>query len=206
MSLKIDPSDLHNFLRTRRSVRRFLPQAVPADILDRILVSAQFAPSAHNRQPWRFAVVVSSEQKHVLANAMGSDFRRDLEADGIADDVIAAQVRRSYDRILQAPVAVILCLTMAEMDDYTDFKRRRAEFRMAMQSVALAGGQLLLAAHAENLGGVWICAPLYAQETVRAALSLPEDWEPQGMLLLGYPEAVPEPRPRKPAGETVLFR
>lgn len=137
---------------------------------------------------------------------MGADFRRDLEADGLAEDMIAAQVRRSYDRILQAPVVVILCLTMVEMDVYSDFKRRRAEFRMAMQSVALAGGQMLLAAHAEGLGGVWICAPLFAQEVVQIALDLPGDWEPQGMLLLGYPELIPDPRQRKALNEIVVYR
>lgn len=199
-------AELHAFLTTRRSVRRFLPDPVPPGVLSRILETARFAPSAHNRQPWRFAAVVTEEQKRRLADAMGADFRRDLEADGLAEDMIAAQVRRSYDRILQAPVVVILCLTMVEMDVYSDFKRRRAEFRMAMQSVALAGGQMLLAAHAEGLGGVWICAPLFAQEVVQIALDLPGDWEPQGMLLLGYPELIPDPRQRKALNEIVVYR
>ena len=38
---------------------------------------------------------------------------------------------------------------------------------MGTQSVALAGLQLLLAAHAEGLGGTWICWPLFAPDETR---------------------------------------
>ena len=69
---------------------------------------------------------------------------------------------------------------------------------MLVQSVAMAGLQMLLAAHAEGLGGVWVCWPLYAQEATRAALHLPSHWEPQGMLFLGYPAEAPAPPPRRP--------
>jgi nitroreductase len=57
--------------------------------------------------------------------------------------------------------------------------------------------QLLLAAHAEGLGSVWVCSPLFAQETVRAVLELPKSWESQALYLIGYPQEIPEPRKRK---------
>jgi nitroreductase len=50
----------------------------------------------------------------------------------------------------------------------------------------------LLAAHAEGLGGNWICWPLYAQEATCTALELPETWEPQAMYFLGYPDEIPK--------------
>src|SRR5215475_1912615 len=53
----ISTTDLHNFLRTRRSIRRFKPDPVPDPVIQNILLTAAFAPSAHNRQPWRFVVV-----------------------------------------------------------------------------------------------------------------------------------------------------
>lgn len=91
------------------------------------------------------------------------------------------------------------------MDSYPDEKRQQAERTMAMQSVAAAGLQLLLAAHAEGLGGVWICAPLFAQETIQKTLNLPETWEPQAMFYIGYPEEKPEPRERKGIESISLF-
>jgi nitroreductase len=86
-------------------------------------------------------------------------------------------------------------------DNYPDARRQQAEYLMSVQSVAMAGQNLLLAAHAEGLGGVWVCAPLFAQEAVRQALNLPGEWHPQGMLLLGYPAVVPKTRPRRPVSE-----
>jgi nitroreductase len=107
------------------------------------------------------------------------------------------QVNRSKERITSAPVAILLCLDMSEMDTYSDKRRTKSEFRMTVQSVAAAGMQLLLAAHAEGLGGVWACWPLFAQETIQHTLNLPEKWEPQGMIFLGYPKDIPEARERK---------
>ena len=65
-------------------------------------------------------------------------------------------------------------------------KEEPEEHSMAVQSVALAGLQLMLAAHAEGLGSNWICWPLYAQKSARDALGLQKNWEPQGMIFLGY--------------------
>ena len=136
---------------------------------------------------------------------MGAEFRRDLLADGVSEVEAEKLVGRSRDRIHQAPAIILLCLSMVDMDQYPDRKRKRAEFHMAMQSLALAGGQILLAAHAEGLGGVWVCAPLFAPVAVREAFDLPLDWEPQGMILLGYPDGRPRRRSRRPIEEVVRF-
>jgi nitroreductase len=76
---------------------------------------------------------------------------------------------------------------------------------MAIQSVAAAGMQLLLAAHAEGLGGVWACWPLFAQETIQKILNLSQSWEPQGMFFVGYTEEKPAARERKSLEEIVQF-
>ncbi|MFN8461474.1 MAG: nitroreductase family protein [Anaerolineales bacterium] len=185
-------TDLHNFMRTRRSVRRFKSDPVPDSVIETILTTATFAPSAHNRQPWRFVVVANSFVRTKLADAMAHDFQRDLESDGIPLEKIQAQVKRSKDRIISAPVAILLCLDMSEMDRYPDKRRTKAEFRMTVQSVAAAGMQLLLAAHAEGLGAVWACWVLFAVETIQEVLELPKTWEPQALYFLGYPDGNPK--------------
>lgn len=134
---------------------------------------------------------------------MSAEFAHDLEADGLPHEEIHKRTSRSRERILSAPLVILLSLDMSEMDAYPDKKRRRAEFRMAMQSVAGAGLQLLLAAHAEGLGGVWVCSPLFVQETIQQVLDLPKVWEPQAMFFVGYPEAIPEVRERKQLKEIV---
>ena len=140
-----------------------------------------------------------------FAEAMAEDFERDLLHDGVTLEKIQTQVKRSKERITAAPVAILLCLDMSEMDSYSDEKRRQAERMMAVQSVAAAGLQLLLAAHAEGLGGVWACWPLFAQGTIQKTLRLPESWEPQGMFFIGYPSQIPEVRERKSVESISLF-
>jgi coenzyme F420-0:L-glutamate ligase/coenzyme F420-1:gamma-L-glutamate ligase len=198
-------TDLHTFLRTRRSIRRFKTDPVPDSVIQNILSTATYAPSAHNRQPWRFVVITSASAKANLAEAMAIDFERDLTRDGLSPEKIKAQIKRSKERITSAPVAILLCLDMRDMDAYPDQKRNKAEYMMAVQSVAAAGLQLLLAAHAEGLGGVWACWPLFAQETIQKTLKLSETWEPQGMFFAGYPNENPEARERKNIESISLF-
>ena len=144
--------------------------------------------------------------KTQLADAMAQDFERDLRRDNLPPEKIQAQLKRSRDRITSAPAAVLLCLDMSEMDSYPDENRNRAEYMMAVQSTAAAGMQLLLATHAEGLGGVWACWPLFAQETIRKTLNLSDSWEPQGMFFIGYSEVIPDVRERKPLQETIIFK
>src|SRR5215207_1360476 len=94
-TLTYTETDLHNFLQTRRSVRRFKPDPIPDSIIQDILSTTAYAPSAHNRQPWRFVVIASSSVKAQLADAMAQDFERDLARDGIAFENIQAQIKRS---------------------------------------------------------------------------------------------------------------
>ncbi|MBT3390059.1 MAG: nitroreductase family protein [Chloroflexi bacterium] len=198
-------NDAHRFLRSRRSVRRFEPQPVPRATLHRILETATYAPSAHHRQHWRFVVLETPEAKTRLADAMGAEFERDLTVDGLNLADMQAQVARSRNRILGAPVAIVLCFDSSVGDDYADADRQRAEWLMGAQSAALAGLQLLQAAHAEGLGGVWTCGPLFAPEAVRRALGIPSRWEPQALMLIGHPAQIPAPRLRKPVEEVTVF-
>lgn len=199
------PDEITGFIRSRRSVRRFKPEAVPLAVLDSILETAVWAPSAHNRQPWRFAVLQEKDRKERLAESMGKEFRRDLRRDGLPAEDIEKQVDRSRRRILEAPLVILLCLDPSELDMYPDPTRCQAEHTMAVQSVAMAGGALMLAAHAYGLGSVWICAPLFAPFAVIQALDLPPTWEPQGMILMGYPARIPEPRPRRSLADVTRF-
>ncbi len=195
--------DLHNFLRSRRSVRRFKPDAIAQDVLNRIIETAMHAPSAHNRQPWRFVIIETPAIRSQFAIAMGLEFRHDLQADGQMPDEIDSQIKRSYQRITEAPAAILLCTDLSAGDDYPDHDRAFADYLMLVQDATLAGGTLLLAAQAEGLGAVWMCAPLFAPDTVRHELDLPEHWEPLALILLGYPAKIPEKRERKSL-ETVV--
>ncbi len=197
--------DFHDFLRKRRSVRKFSPEPVADAAIERMLLTATRAPSAHNRQPWRFCVVRRPDVKTRLADAMADEFRRDLLRDHQPGADIETRVERSRGRINSSPVVIVLCMDMSEMDVYPDARRREAERIMAVQSTAAAGLQLLLAAHAEGLAGVWTCGPLFAPQVVCNALDLDSGWEPQAMYFIGQPDQTPKPKEMKPLDDVVRW-
>ncbi|VAW43076.1 hypothetical protein MNBD_CHLOROFLEXI01-3763 [hydrothermal vent metagenome] len=172
---------------SRRAIRHYTNQPVPTALLNELLEIATWAPSAHNRQPWRFAVLEAAVSKEHLAQAMGQRLRADRIGDGDPLADIERDVARSFTRITAAPVLVVVCLSMADMDSYPDAKRSQAEQTMAVQSVAMAAQTLWLAAHAAGLGACWLCAPLFVPNLVQQTLKLPPDWQPQGLLTLGWP-------------------
>jgi F420 biosynthesis protein FbiB-like protein len=195
----------HRLMRERRSIRRYRADAVDRDVLDRLFLSAAAAPSAHNRQPWRYLVIEGATAKHALARAMGERLATDRNRDGDAPEVIARDVARSHARITGAPVAILVCLTLEEADVYPDAARSEAEHLMAVQSTAMATQNLLLAAHAEGLAACWMCAPLFCPQVVRAGLGLPAPWQPQGLITLGFAAGPGRDRPRKPLHAFVSY-
>ena len=57
---------LNRLIQERRSIRRFNGSSIPPEILQRVLEAATMAPSAHNRQPWRFVILTTLEDKQSL--------------------------------------------------------------------------------------------------------------------------------------------
>ena len=198
-------SHAYALIESRRSIRRYRPEPVPRELLMRLLGAAAAAPSAHNRQPWRYVLVERKEQKEHLAVAMGARLEADRRRDGDDPEAIRIDVARSFARITGAPVVLLVCMTLEHMDAYADAHRSEAERMMAVQSTAMATQNLLLAAHAEGLGACWMCAPLFCPDVVRAALELPKAWQPQGLVTLGYPLEPGKIRPRKPVAEILLI-
>ncbi len=195
---------LKELIRSRRAIRRYTKEPVPHELIRDLLETALWSPSAHNRQPWRMAVLTEFADKAQLANAMGERLRRDRSADNDPTPAIERDVQRSYERITGAPVVIVVCLSMADMDVYADARRNSAEKTMAVQSVAMAAQSLWLLAHDAGLGCCWLCAPLFVPELVRETLGLSADWEPQGLMTLGWP-AQEKHKTREPLEQKVKF-
>lgn len=198
-------NNLLELIHTRRSIRRYSQDVIPATVVDQLLNAALWAPSAHNRQPWRFVVIAGEQTRYRLAAAMGDQLRRDLAADGRSPEFIERDAGRSCMRLTNAPLLILLSLTMADMDVYPDERRTRNEAIMAAQSTAMAGQNIMLAAHALGLGACWVCAPLFCPDVVRETLALPADWQPQGLITLGYP-AEEKQKTRHSLESRVLYR
>jgi len=198
-------TDFWSLIQGRRSIRRYKAQPIDREVLESLLQAATWAPSAHNRQPWRFCIVTQAETKLALSQRMGEEWQRDLGADGADPAVVERRVAISQVRMNSAGALVIAAVSMEEMDHYLDERRSQAEWTMAVQSVALACQNLLLAAHHYGLGACWMCAPLFVPALVREVLQLPDSWIAQAMITVGYP-AEEKTKERVPLAERVLWR
>ena len=190
--------------RGRRSVRAFEDRPVPREALETMLEAARWAPSPHGRQPWRFAVLTSTEARARLAGAMGAEWQRTLEMDGQASETIAVRLAKSRERIRTAPALILACLYLEELDQYPDPDRQRAEEIMAIQSLGAAVQNMLLAAYALGLDTGWMCAPLFCPDTVRAALDFDATLIPHALIPVGFAARDPQRRPHRPAHELVI--
>jgi F420 biosynthesis protein FbiB-like protein len=150
-------------------------------------------------------VLTEWPEKDQLAQAMGRRLREDRLADGDSAEIIEQDIARSYARITGAPTVIVVCLSMADMDQYPDTQRQQNEWLMAVQSVSMAAQNLWLTAHSEGLAACWLCAPLFVSDLVRQTLELPVDWEPLGLMTLGYPAELKE-KSRAPLAEKVIWR
>jgi coenzyme F420-0:L-glutamate ligase/coenzyme F420-1:gamma-L-glutamate ligase len=194
---------LNVLFRSRRSVKVYLPKEISNEVLFRILEASRWAPSAHNAQPWRFIVIQDSATKRKLAKAMASRWNKDMSKNGVPKEQRESLIKASVERFENAPIIIIVCLTMENMDEYPDDRRKKTEYVMAVQSVAAAIENMLLAAHGEGLGSCWFCAPLFCQDVVRKILKIPQYVDPQALITLGYPADRPNPPPRKTLEEIV---
>ncbi|MBU0490407.1 MAG: nitroreductase family protein [Chloroflexi bacterium] len=181
----------------RRSIRRFKPDPIPDELVTQILHAAIQAPSAKNRQPWRF-VVVRGERRTEMVHVMREGIVR-LEGLGIQ----TGSARGTARVMEQAPVTVFVFNACGEhapdtapeedKDDVTD-----------VQSIGAAIQNMTLAAQDLGLGSLWICDVLYAYDGLCAWLG--QTCQLIAAVALGYADERPPARPRKPLAEVVEWR
>ena len=200
-------------IRQRRSIRSFTDKPVPDDIIRELLEAARLAPSASNRQPWRFIVVTDPKER--------------------------AKLRRiCWDQafIEQAPVVFVCCADLTAYAQPSRLKRSQEfidygvtetlsgrfadpEFRAALlkmpdpdlgifvaaavANVYIAIEHMVLTATALGLGSCWVGA-LGDEGEINAMFGLPKTTVVVAVLPVGYPAVTPPPRPRISLSEMLL--
>lgn len=195
---------LAELIQGRRSVRQYQPAQVPLALLEQVLEAARWAPSPHGRQPWRFVVLTRPESKKRLADFMGETWQKNLEMDGQTEEIVRVRLKKSHQRILNAPALILPCLYLEDLDHYPDEQRQNDETIMAIQSLGAAIQNMLLMAYNLGLDGGWMCAPLFCPEIVCQALDLDTRLVPHALITLGYAAADPKRRGRLPLSELIV--
>ncbi len=188
---------------TRRSIRKFSPREVPGTMLDSLIEAGRRAPSPHDSQPWLFVIISEVGERRRFARALRGAYSAYL--DSVNDERAREKAERAYRRTSSAPLLMLICLDLTQLRDQPSESRRHGEWLMGSQSVAAAAENVLLAAHAEGLGGCWRGAPIFCASAIRRCLRLPLTIEPQVLLELGFPAEEPARKRLKPKDEVVRY-
>ncbi len=177
----LDANDLYRLIESRRDVRAFRPDAIPDEMLRRILSAAHHAPSVGFMQPWNFIVIRDPETKRrVTASCVEENARASAHYEGER-----APLYRSLklEGINEAPVNV--CVTCDRTRGGPHVLGRNTIVDTDLYSTCCAVQNLWLAARAEGIGVGWVS--ILTTDALRRILDIPETVLPVAYLCLGYP-------------------
>jgi nitroreductase len=173
----VNATAFDDLIRTRRTHKAFGPDPVPDEVLLELFELARWAPNHHVTDPWRFRV-------------LGRNAREALKR--VAEEAKAG----SGSKLDRAPT--LIAASAKQTGD-------AAQDQEDVLATAVASYIVLLGAHARGLAGYWRTVPVMETAAGRAALGLPGDELPIGLLHLGDPrqeQRVPE---RAPVEEFAFF-
>lgn len=196
--------NLSEAVAARRSVRSFEDTPVPVDALRKAIELAVQAPAPHHSAPWRFVLLDDPAAKAALSRAMGETWTKDLTDDGLDPQKVAEITSRSHEMLTSAPVLVVCCADMSRSHDYPDERRRRAEWSLFAHTTGAALQTFMLSLAEDGIASCWISAPVFCGDTIKAHLGLPEEVEPQALVLVGHAAGDYRPRPR-PAPDATRY-
>jgi nitroreductase len=169
--------DVADAIRTRRTHKAFGAEPVPAPVLRELFELARWAPNHHLTDPWRFRVLGPGARARLKAAAEEAKPGSGAKLDR-APTLIVASAKQTGDA---------------------------AQDREDVLATAVASYIVLLAAHARGLAGYWRTVAVLDEPNGRAAVGLPDDESPLGLLHLGDPRQQQRVPPRAPVEEIAAF-
>lgn len=193
-------------LTTTRSIRRYSDRPVTDEQLRAIMFAATRAPTGSNRQPFRFVVLVDGpvavQAKRLIAKSAASIWSEKRQHDrydsgsGVRADSpksrMAASMEHYVDNFERVPVLILPCMV-----------RYRSPGSFEGASVYPACQNILLAARAVGLGGVFTGFHFTVERELRELIGIPEDVLVAGTITLGWPAGNQGPVRRRPLRELV---
>lgn len=192
-------------LLVRRSVRAFADEPVADEDVRAAVAEALTAPAPHHTHPVRFVWVRDRARRIALLDAMKDAWSADLSGDGRTPESVEKRVRRGQ-LLYDAPELILPFMVPDGAHDYPDARRTAAEETMFTVAVGAAVQSLLVALAVRGIGSCWVGSTIFAADTVRAVLDLPEDYRPAGAVAIGYPLEPISPRDPLPSGDMLIER
>ncbi len=181
---------VYRAIAERRDIRRFRPDPVPDDVLERILGAAHRAPSVGLMQPWRLIVVRETTTRVAIRRLAQRERLR--QADRF-DERTRQFLDHKIEGVVEAPLGVVVCCDHGAPD--REVLGRGTIRDTDVYSTACAIENLWLAARAEGVGVGWVS--FYRPDDLRALLGIPDRVDPIAYLCVGWPDE----RPKRPGLE-----
>ncbi len=196
---------LLDLVKQRRSIRRFKPDPIPDEFVDKIIEVARWAPSGLNSQPWEFIVVKNQELKDSIVQLINEYLSQRIRMEATREswhDVLS-QPNRSHTtwgqmNYSKAPVFIILfgdTRTKEGLPMAVRFDKYRNQLIFS-SSLANAFMYMHLAATTLGLASQWVSGvqvPLI-HCLLKDLLGIPQELEVYDMMALGYPALKPRPK------------
>ena len=176
---------IYKVIQTRRDVRSFRPDPLPADAIARILEAAHHGPSVGFMQPWNFILVTSDEVKARLAWA--ADKERRALAIHYQEDRSEKFMSLKIEGLKEAPLTI--CVTCDPTRGGSHVLGRNSIPETDIMSTSCAIQNMWLASCAEGIALGWVS--FYKKNDVRDILGIPPHIDPVALLSLGYTDQYP---------------
>ncbi len=197
--------DVSEAILNRRSIRRWKPAPVEKEKIEKVLEAGRRAPSWGNTQPWRFIVVQDKAKIEELASTAGGQPQVSsapvvIVCCGVPDAFSRKMHRESLKQLIEAGV---MDWSDEVLDDVVLGSDLFAPYRLGDQVMTVKAGEQVMIAAAymtleavnQGLGTCWVGA--MSPKDAHQIMNLPGGLFVQALILLGYPDEDPEPRPRK---------
>jgi len=182
--LKINPEQLEQFLKSRRSVRVFKKRPVPREIITRLIEDARYAPTGHNLQEVEWLVIDNKKDLNHIED-LGFDWLqwviKNMPEKAAESNMEEKLARQKVNRDVFLRGAPVLIVTHAYKDNPNSL--------IASIDSANALCFLDLAANALGLATCWAGYVYIMANTfhpVKEAMALPDDHVVYGCVMLGY--------------------
>ena len=179
----------------RRSCRKFLPEPVDEELIEKILDAAAWAPSPLNLQPWEFIVITNSELKNKIHAEAIRCKAWSLEKSGWK---WIGGYKVDFLKTAPVIVAVVGDPSKSGVDMFMEGGSTGYQ-----HACAAAIQNMLLAAHALGLGGIWFT--FFDKEPMREILGIDAKKTPIALICLGRPDGSPTAMPRKDVKEKTSY-
>lgn len=193
--------ELLEAMESRRSIRKFKPDAIPDKYIEELIEAGILAPSGTNIQPTRYVVIKSEEARAELNECTPLPFVSKAPV-VIACCIDYQSIISSGDRMKELREAKAFIDTPLNEDvknEANDMKKDNKVDVNAMKpylslNAAIAIDHITLKAVDLGLGSCWIM--MFDKEKVKNLLKLDDRYEVIALLPIGYPDQSPSQRPR----------